>query len=129
MHTASKCACSTPFTFPFAALRSAITQLTCGITNIIRILLSINTSVAIGTASATAVPASLPLEITKDAPIIVPETISGGLLAPTGKAPSQTSSSVAPTMIPICKSPRTSPTSGEITSGRSSMELPIIAFA
>ena len=84
----------------------------------------INTKVATGTASATAALGSAPLFITKLVPMIAPETISGGQLAPIGNAPNQISSSVAPVMIPVLRSPRTNPTSGAMTIGLFHIVLP-----
>ena len=44
--------------------------------------------------------------------MIAPEVLSGGLLAPIGTAPRKINSKVAPTIIPVFKSPNTNPTKG-----------------
>ena len=87
-------------------------------------LLIIKTKVATGTANAIAAPGSPPVLITKLVPIIDPDTISGGQLAPTGKAPNQTNSNVAPVIIPSLKSPKTNPTNGPMMIGLLYIKLP-----
>ena len=82
-------------------------------------------NVATGTARATAAPTSCPVKITNAVPIIAPEVIYGGLLAPIGTAPKNISYSRAPTFIPKVRSPSTSPTKGATIIGRFIIVEPI----
>ena len=72
----------------------------------------------IGTAKVTAISASLPSKIAKAQPSIPPDTKSCGTEPPIEIAPINTSSKLAPKIIPACKSPNTKPTNGQIQIGR-----------
>ena len=81
--------------------------------------------VAIRSASATATSAPEPEVMAKAVPKTPPAVISGGMAAPMAMLPMNASSSVPPTARPVWMSPSAMPTSGPMTTGRWSIDLPV----
>ena len=79
---------------------------------------------AISTPIVSATSGSFPAASVKAAPSTPPEIISGGSDAPTENAPINASSIIAPIIIPLFKSPITSPVNVHIINGRSNRFVP-----